>query len=385
MRENGTRMGVVVEPLDPLLFRDGRPFEEGSHAATGLPLPQTLAAALRTWLFRKVGFDLDAARADGRDRFEQKVGQSGNPEARVVATLGFRGPWFALADAQGTSFQPLVPLPATILQVEDADQFIRLDPMNSAPLPGWSPLEDGMLPLWWHARGPAKRPEGHHYLKPDGLETFLKGGVPTNEQMLSGQELLVYDRRTGIGMEAETLAAKQGRIYSLTLLQLRCGVRLYAEVTGPADALNRLLPKPTESAVLPLGGEGRRAILRTVPAFPWPSAEPSEGQKPLLLLTSPGLFDKNPANQGTDEERKKAWRPTLLKDNLVSAAVPGYVALSGWDLTRGRPKPTRFAAAAGSVYFLKQPLSPMPEALYTDPKDIPQGWGSFLKGVWTYV
>jgi CRISPR-associated protein Cmr3 len=63
--------------------------------------------------------------------------------------------------------------------------------------------------------------------------------------------------------------------------------------------------------------------------------------------------------------------------------VPGALAVSGWDLARGGPKPNRFAAQAGSTYFLDQPLDPWPGTLSDRPRDQQQGWGCYLKGVWT--
>ncbi|MCL4203600.1 MAG: hypothetical protein KJ000_13940 [Pirellulaceae bacterium] len=59
------------------------------------------------------------------------------------------------------------------------------------------------------------------------------------------------------------------------------------------------------------------------------------------------------------------------------------VAVSGWDLARGGPKPNRFAAQAGSTYFLNEPLHPWPETLSDNDRDAQQGWGCYLKGVWT--
>ena len=66
----------------------------------------------------------------------------------------------------------------------------------------------------------------------------------------------------------------------------------------------------------------------------------------------------------------------------MAAAVPGAVAVSGWDLARGGPKRTRFAAAAGSVYFLKALPENLPETLSDNPEDGAQGWGCYVKGVW---
>ncbi len=68
----------------------------------------------------------------------------------------------------------------------------------------------------------------------------------------------------------------------------------------------------------------------------------------------------------------------------IAAAVPGHIAVSGWDLARGGPKPNRFAVPAGSVYFFDQP-EPFAEcngSLCGD-DDAMLGWGAFIEGGWS--
>lgn len=40
------RTGAILEPLDVLFFRDGRPFAAAMRGSSGLPLPQTTAGAI---------------------------------------------------------------------------------------------------------------------------------------------------------------------------------------------------------------------------------------------------------------------------------------------------------------------------------------------------
>ena len=49
------RVGLCLNPLDVLFFRDGRPFEAASRAYGGLPLPRTFAGALRTACSSRLG------------------------------------------------------------------------------------------------------------------------------------------------------------------------------------------------------------------------------------------------------------------------------------------------------------------------------------------
>jgi CRISPR-associated protein Cmr3 len=204
------------------------------------------------------------------------------------------------------------------------------------------------------------------FLRPRGLEAFLRGEVPEFGEIVAAGDIFGHDRRTGIGIAPDRLAAQESLIYAVEFLALKQGWTLYTEVAGPAEALSRLAEKPFAVA---LGGEGRRAMARRVTPFRWPEAGvESPGQGALYLLTTPGLFSGG-------------WDPGCLP--LLAAAVPGHLAVSGWDLARGGPKPNRFAAQAGSVYFLEQPLEPRRESLCTG-EDAVLGWGSILQGVWNH-
>jgi CRISPR-associated protein Cmr3 len=355
------RIGLRLEPLDVLFFRDGRPFDEGSQAVSGLPAPQTLAGALRTWLLREAGCDferLGAAMRVGKG-FASAAAEAG---CGWVGQIAFRGPWLALYG------KPLVPMPASLWAVETGDgggkEFVRLDPLESATLPGWAPPEPGMLPLWQRDRRPARRAAG--WLTPAGLTKFLAGEVPEPKEILKEDKLFGTDRRTGIAIDTGKRTAAEGLIYGAGMLALGRGVSFYAEVAGPEEALKRVpaVPEPIR-----FGGEGRRVAVRRLDRpFDWPRAT-GDG-RPLLLLTTPGLFGP------------PRWRPEWLKAR--AAAVPGHLAVSGWDLAAGGPKPARFAAQAGSVYFLENGLEP-PRGSLCDGEDAAQGWGAFVEGRWNRV
>jgi CRISPR-associated protein Cmr3 len=98
----------------------------------------------------------------------------------------------------------------------------------------------------------------------------------------------------------------------------------------------------------------------------WPAPPQRDGRR-LLVLTSPGVF-------------AEGWKMRGL--HPVAAAVPAHVAFSGWDLARGGPKATRFAAAAGSVFYFDTPPTLSGTSLCDDAEDALVGWGSYLEGIW---
>lgn len=347
-------LSLRIEPLDTLFFRDARPFDASSRASSGLPKPQTVAGALRTAMLRSAGVDLGevaaAVRAGQTFRDAAAVGGS---IGKTIGEVGFRGPWF------GRDGEILYPAPATLRQERAGGKFVRLDPIGT-DLPGWKPAETGMLPLWY--RGRARLNNASGYLRASDMLRFLDGGLP--EAVVPETDLFGFHDRTGIGLDAERAVAADGMIYSVRLLELRRGVCLHVEMTGAEEALGLFAP---EGQLVPLGGEGRRAVVTPGPQDA-PEARPaSTSDRRLVVLTTPAPLD--------------GWK--LKGSRLLSAAVPGYEAVSGWDLARGGPKPNRFSVPAGSVYFMEPGASPAHPLV--DPEDAAVGWGSYLEGTWNHV
>jgi CRISPR-associated protein Cmr3 len=364
------RTGLRLDPLDTLFFRDGRPFDAASRASTGLPQPQPLAGAVRTYLLARHGLDLDAfARqrrqkpdADVRDVL-RRLGAPG-----WVLVLRFRGPWLALAGEQDV--EPLLPVPVTLARDGRTKKWHRADPLQGQ-LPGWD--HPRLRPVWRRGAPDAKHPGG--YLTKAGIEKFLlAGGLPEDDDWLRADDLFGFDDRTGVEIDAGTLTAVEGRIYDIRLLALRPKVErdgphrgkrvcLYAELLGLPDGEEFADP-------LPLGGEGRCARIHKVEPADWTQREP-DGGRGLWLLASPAFLPGPEPLPAVQEPAR-----------LVAAASGSPVAVSGWDVARGGPRPVRFAVPAGSVYFVDGTFNPPQNSLCTDPEQVAQGWGHILRGTW---
>ncbi len=371
---------LELEPLDVLFFRDGRPFDAAPRATGGLPMPQTLAGAVRTWLFGRLAGDLDTLAAAVRTgtSFADATAAQG-PGLAVVGRIGLRGPWFA------SDGERLVPTPGTI-EIDAKETLHRLDPLAD-DLPGWSPPMAGMRPLWRRSPGGTKLRGG--WLRASGLERFLQGGVPRPDEIVDADALFAYEDRVGIGLDAATGTTDDGMIYAVRMMRLRPGVTLSVDLVGASQDLERC---PDGEDVLALGGESRRAIVRRSAA---PNRVTTAGNQDLARRR-PNRIDQRDVRPVTGVGRGGGtlvllttpapfggWCPPGLSP--VAAAVPGYVPVSGWDLARGGPKPTRFAVSAGSVYFLSEgaDLSSRRGSLCA-PEDASLGWGTCVEGVWDH-
>lgn len=364
-------VGLCLEALDVLFFRDGRPFMSGTEQMiSGLPLPQTFAGALRTALLRAAGCDfgqLRQALAEGKS-FADAVAQSCG-QARWIGRLAVRGPWLARWQKSSDMPEVLVPVPATLHRVKGNNcTLYTLAPLrDKEELPGWTPLENGLRPLWLKHLAVTEPAEG--YLTPQGLAHFLDGKPVSVGEVVPAGDLFGLDYRIGIGISPERLVSEPSQIYGRGFLALKAGVWLYVEVCLPEDAPNGALDALT---TLAFGGESRHVRCRRLQKpFDWPRC--TTVGKPLVLLTTPCVC-------------ADGWKPKSLNGRLTAAAVSGAVAFSGWDLARGGPKPTRFAVPAGSVYFLKAlPENDLPPSLAETDDEYRQGWGCYVTGVWEYV
>ena len=344
----------LIEPQEPLLVRDGRPFgpTPGARARSlPFPFPSTTAGAVRS----------RAGEVDGR--FAPAL-------ADEVTKIPVRGPLLVeVADDGGLEFYAPAPGDALLFDREDKQYDLRrLVPL--AMPPGAQTDLGGQLP---HAVGlarpnpdkPAKRPPA--FWKWERFaEWLLKPELKPDDGVTSRAALGIdgppTDRRMHVGINPDTLTGRDGALFmtgGLTFWrneqnpespdELRLsGVRRLAlavdmDHTGPLS----LAP-----GFGPMGGERRlmhwRLVESSFPTVPEGLREQvvADGHCRVILLT-PAYFTAG-------------WRPeTLLAPlegvtaELVAAVVGKPQTVSGWDLALPGPKASRRLAPAGSVYYLK--------------------------------
>lgn len=367
MADVDTLLRLDMEPVDSLFFRDARPFEPAGHGESGLPMPQTLAGAVRSLLMERHGVDFGqlGERMKNGVSFAEALGEFGS-DAAGIADLRISGPWFTLDGGV------LVPTPASLRQEKkggkpekrngNSGRVLRLDPLKSPPA-GWRPDTPEMLPLWRYGREDVEA--APDLLKLSGLRRFLAGDLPEPCELVQAKDVYGFEDRTGIGVDAEKNAAAGGAIYGIRMLVLKSEACLCAELSGSAAALSPLMAEPL---LMKFGGEGRQVVVRAERrGIDWPDVPRVAGKGRLVLLTTPSWFN--------------GWKPPGLEP--LAAAVVGHQAVSGWDLAKGGPKPNRFMVPAGSVYFL-QPDARILNAFGSD-EDVNVGWGCFLEGNWDYA
>lgn len=363
---------ILIQPRDPVIFRDGKPFTQGLPArSTDWPLPSAVIGPIRTRLGRNTSYDDATVK---RLKLIEHVGPFMAARAEGGYTLTFPKPADVVAftardDAQGRRQLELCPLRPVELPAGD----------------GMDWPEDGLVPVLG-GRGEKATAAPPFWSAASTLEWLAEGGSASTFRAAAdlGFGALFRQRRIHLEIETGTQAAKKGMLFSTEGLEfLERGIcsRIRYDDGEQWAGLEPLAP---------LGGE-RRLAYWSEPAIDWPAAPDwLAGEKLLRLqLITPGYFEKG-------------WKPGWLQDGtppglaglklkLVAAAVPRAVAHSGWDLTKpGKhgQKATRFLAPAGSVYFCQveagDPRRLWMRSICDDEQARRDGFGLVMCGRWQW-
>jgi len=391
---------ILLQPTDPLFFRDGRPMG-GSSSGHGAawPLPTVTDAALHAALHR-AGLE---GHLHGHDRNKEN-------RARKFGSLAHAGP-FPVSQGSGAWHFPrpldlqdnsLRPALAPFLEYADqgAQARERTFPSN-LPSPLRYPVASRIPP--------AKESPAKAWLRNDAYQDYIDGKIQVGleeNQAIDDADFSDVEFAIGIGIDPETNTQDGSRFYSAQYLRLQDGWQLgliaktrekrNGDPNKRQDLLANLLAEDGHILVggqqrvcaatrqacqtppLPLGKDGSFAALESgrcavkwvllSPAiFPQLSAESRASGKPhsggwlpswinpetgqVELLDGPG-----PAKAlRTGEEPGKR-----IEAKLVAALTGRPIPVTGWALAndaaerpQGGAKPTLLAVPAGSVYYFE--------------------------------
>jgi len=381
------KLSVLIRPRDPLIFRDGKPFDAGLGAASiNWPMPSTIAGCIRTRLWGSREFNLKA-----QDRLRQ-----------VTQT----GPFLAVQDSKG-KWELCCPAPAdaAIYGSKGAYEIVPLRPTGAlhfgegsgSDLPeGMSPLAgsrsqkaDESAPSFWTLEQTMKwleAIEGRNWFK-------------SAEQL--GYSWLPQQSRLHVQMSDSSRNAAEGMLFRTTSLEFefasdfrRKERRAMMRPTAAMGIYSQVHAEDGDwsntDGVGPMGAEQRVSV--------WTQGEELLPLMPeswnllnliRLQLVTPGVFG---------DGWKPAWADSGeppgcpgLRLRLVSAAVRRAIAVSGFDMAKSgedRLRPTRMLAPAGSVYFFAveqgDPRSLWMRSISDEAQDRRDGFGIVLIGGWKW-
>ncbi|MCX7799855.1 MAG: type III-B CRISPR module-associated protein Cmr3 [Fimbriimonadales bacterium] len=339
------RAVYALSSLEPLVFGDARPFAPaaGSRSRTTLemPHPSTLYGALVKELFsQRLRTDPDATRKRLRDFI-------------------LSGP-FLLVDGR-----PAYPTPACWIPAASNGNGLRalaVVPSDAAEGCDWpEPCAAGLAIPEMAAELRTKAalpPRVSGRVLADLLNPQPSAAVEIDELLPAPPR----QRTTHVAIHPESGKARQGQLYSAEGIRLQRTLDNGNGFDSHSFEVLFALESPfeeelPESIHLNLGGERRNACATRLEGgrehLQCIEGALPTGPRVLLSLATPGQFEHG-------------WLPRWLAEGmpcpnvglrfrLVSAAVPGFEAVSGFGQTERNfgPKPALWLAQAGSVYFLE--------------------------------
>jgi CRISPR-associated protein Cmr3 len=331
-------IGIQMEPVDTLFFRDGTPFSAGSASQEDVgglfpPHPASVVGALRAALARLNGWT-------GNGGWPQRLNETLGDGPDDLGKISLTGP-FLLRDGQ-----PLFPAPRHLLGSGEAGVWrprtmlrpgspVACDLGEVQRLPEMPP-HDGGVEL-----AELKAGDGWWLTRP-GLEAVLRGEIPPSTEVVPSRDLWREERRIGLERNDATRTAQEGMLYSTRHVRPLRGIALGVRISGLPEGWT--LPF---GQVVALGGESRLAECREWQvdlAIDMPLAAIEVGRRLVVVALSP-LDLEEAVYLGREP------LTSLGNARVISACLSRPQRIGGWDSLTRRPLPVRSVLSAGSVLF----------------------------------
>lgn len=378
----------LIEPRDPIIFRDGRPFNAspGARAKTlSFPLPATIAGATRTH-----------AGLDANGRFDA---------SRIAELQGkrVRGPLLVELHEDGRVKEWLFPAPADALLFKHDPydrKLVRIVPLTAVATPSGtaSNLPAGLALVGSTEPANAKpHPKTPAFWRWDHYRDWLSEPKAQDVELEGfGRSGPARESRMHVSIKADTQTAEDGALFQTSGLEF-VHTPTEEDVSHPSLAQAQMLGLVVETdaglreGLGFLGGERRVARWRSGPDR-LPECPPKVRQAIIasrhcrLILATPALF-----TQGylPDSAKLSRFGVTVSVQAVVNQR---YQVVSGWDYAKSRPKSARRLVPAGSVYFLQlggndNDIGRLVDdvwlrAISDDEQDCRDGFGLAVLGAW---
>jgi CRISPR-associated protein Cmr3 len=344
----------LIEARDPLIVRDGRPFDNtpGSRAASlAFPYPATTTGGVRT----RAGIGFSGGWRDNDSALSQSVRQ-----------IGVRGP--LLAELQsGESLRFLVPAPAdaVILNTDPVTtksaERLRLVPLT-IPSDAATNLPEHLSLVGSTVHNPNKpHNKAPRFWYWEEFEQWLVN-PSTSAKPLKLAELghsgPTGEQRTHVRIDYQSKSNDEGGLFQTRGLEF-----VHVEGEGHSHIRQRLamvlsvttsddFDGKVAAGLAPLGGERRvvgwRRSTERLPECPLDVRQKIKDHKACrLVLLTPAYFE------GGFEPTWLSQKQNGISAELKAIAVSRAQVISGWDFLLKKPKVTRRLTPAGSVLFLK--------------------------------
>jgi CRISPR-associated protein Cmr3 len=325
---------IIMEPIDTLFFRDGKPFSMGDQStAFGIfpPNPSTVLGAIRTGII---------SQNKGYIKFlsGEMAQEIGTVADFSNSSLKLKG--IFLYNSNDDYFY--MPAPFDLFREEDGKA--KRTSIKTAHLFSTN-LDFDRFPFTVE-KNKAKSVESF-YLTHTDFFSYLTG-ASDDFNIYHESKFCRIEYKTGIKMSPLTRSSAEGRLYRVGMRRFDEGWMLACDLDG-ATSLRK-------SGVLKMGGEGKVCRYERIS-----SALQDKHQKVLDQVKKTGIIKLYFA---TPAIFKNGWFPDEdlvngadFRLELLSASVGNPVYVGGWDMGKaggkGWHKPMMRAVPAGSVYYYR--------------------------------
>jgi len=366
----------IIEPRDPLIVRDGRPFgpTPGARAASlPFPFPSTVAGAVRTQAGRDTNGVFD------KQRIEE------------VKKITVSGPLLVELNEVNAIRRWLIPAPSDALLL-DLDPPLkgraickRLVPLCLPP-GAQTNLPNGLKPVGLTCPTPCKPVRGPRFWSWDRFSQWLISPQEAEVTLAEmGHDGPVPEQRTHVRIDPNTSTAEEGALFQTHGLE-------FTQYARQRLALAVITDRVLHPNLTPLAGERRLVSWRQ--SRETPPACPAEVRDAIKQNAACRVVLLTPAHFVQGHYPDWLLQPHAgVSPVLVAMAVQRARVVSGWDLEWERPKPTRRLAPAGTVLFLQLQGDPAAIVQWVDglwmqcvsdaEQDRRDGFGLAVLGTWS--
>ncbi len=356
----------LIESLAPLVFRSGKPF--GSQASAQdviFPLPSAVAGLTRALAIGQGTLKTSQKRMSIKEAKADKDYQN-------ILSKQARGA-FLVRYQDIKNIEVLVPKPANALYFEDKEsgevKLIRLEPQAFDGVCG-SDLPEGLLPVQIEKDSDDKDIKGKPYKKGAVYWTLSdlqkwqnKEPLTFDDVQKNGMAQLPIDIRTHVSIDDETLASEDGKLFQTASFDMDYPLAKDDSNQTWSDTRYGFLVQSElqlDEGLATFGGERRLSNFKEVDTQITPHSATldkrltniNNTQGFSLTFLTPCIFEKGYLPSWINEKTMTGILPnTDIQVTLKAVAIDRWQGVSGWDSIVWRPKATRKAVCAGSVYW----------------------------------
>lgn len=369
MKQKTDMHSYLIESLAPLVFRSGKPFgSQASAQDVTFPLPSAAAGLVR---YLKLSQNTDD------QAFALTKAEFDTYKKEVLSIKSF-GP-FLVKFSDDSDIQILVPKPANALYHEDKQTgekiLVRLAPKQNFTITDkdgniitkqidedcGSDLLDGLLHVQTQQALKGKPAQGASFWT---LQNFIQWqhGEDLNFDIVNhhGLASIPTELRMHAMIDDDSLTSDDGKLFQTA------GFDLVHQKTQDGWQKERLgflvqTAQTLNQDLVTFGGERRLSHFKridNISLFSKPTNDDvtniNQSKGFSLAFITPCIFDKGILPAWIDKKSLTGQLPdTDIYVQLKAMAVDRWQAVSGWDSLLWKPKATRRAVPAGSVYWFE--------------------------------